>query len=315
MVRKLQASKGTVSWGAETEPYTRAATANTPFGLITSAIDWPAANPKTPKGSVGHRRGPFLYSADEYDLSFSIPFEVLDDNAPFQCALGKSETVAGTGYTGKKFTELDTLPTITVQHTQQDAAFIEYFVGCKADLSLSAKRGEALVATMDFVAASREVETSVSSFPAVTVPALQPYRFWMIGARATVGGDPLASITSLDATWNNGLEPYGADGARGAYDVAEGEAEGKYDVKIGFLPTDNSLFAAAWADGDPVDIVIPFLRAGSDVATATDAVIVTFEDCTILDAPIPIGEKGSLESVLSVGPLNSSIEIRVPTGV
>lgn len=315
MVRRLQASKGMVAWGEETVPYTRAATANTPFGLITSAIDWPAANPKTPKGSVGHRRGPFLYSADEYDLSFSIPFEVLDDNAPFQCALGKSETVTGTGYTGKKFTELDTLPTITVQHAQQDAAFIEYFVGCKADLSLSAKRGEALVATMDFVAASREVETSVSSFPAVTVPALQPYRFWMIGARATVGGDPLASITSLDATWNNGLEPYGADGARGAYDVAEGEAEGKYDVKIGFLPTDNSLFAAAWADGDPVDIVIPFIRAGSDVATATDAVIVTFEDCTILDAPIPIGEKGSLESVLSVGPLNSSIEIRVPTGV
>lgn len=101
MVRRLQASKGMVAWGEETVPYTKAATSNTPFGLVTSAIDWPVANPKTPKGTAGHRRGPFLYSADEYDLAFSIPFEVLNADVPFQCALGKSEAVTGTGYTGK----------------------------------------------------------------------------------------------------------------------------------------------------------------------------------------------------------------------
>lgn len=313
MVRKLQASKGMVAWGAETTPYTKATKAETPFGLVTSAIDWPVANPKTPKGTAGHRRGPFLYSADEYDLAFSIPFEVLNDNAPFQCALGKSEAVSGTGYTGKKFTELDTLPTVTVQHWQEDAAFVEAFIGCKADLSLSAKRGEALVATMDFVAASREVDTAESVFPEVTVPALQPYRFWMLGGRATVDGSPLASVTSIDAKWANGLTAMGGDGARGAYVISEDEVEGKYDMQIGFLPTDASQFAAAWADGDLVDIEIPFIRAGSSVVKATDAVIITLEECTIMDAPIPLAEKGSLESTLVVGPRDTSIEIRVPT--
>jgi hypothetical protein len=302
-----------VAWGAETSPYTQAAKAETPFGLVTSAIDWPVANPKTPKGTAGHRRGPFLYSADEYDLSFSISFEVLNADVPFQCALGKSEAVSGTKYTGKKFTELDTLPTITVQHWQEDAAFVEAFIGCKADLSLSAKRGEALVATMDFVAASREVDTAVSVFPEVTVPALQPYRFWMLGGRATVGGAPLASVTSIDAKWANGLSAMGGDGARGAYVISEDEVEGKYDMQIGFLPTDASQFAAAWDDGDLVDIVIPFIRAGKSLAAATDAVIITLKECTIMDAPLPLGDKGSLESTLVVGPRDTSIEIRVPT--
>lgn len=314
MVRRLQASKGMVAWGAEATPYTKAAEVKTPFGLITSAIDWPVANPKTPKGTAGHRRGPFLYSADEYDLAFSISFEVLNADVPFQAALGKAEAVTGTGYTGKKFTELDTLPTVTVQHWQSDTTLLESFIGCKADLSLSAKRGEALIATMDFVAASREVSTNTSSFPTVTVPSLQPYRFWMLGGRATVGGAPLASVTSIDAKWSNGLSAMGGDGARGAYVISEDEAEGKYDMQIGFLPTDASQFAAAWADGNPVDIVIPFIRAGSSVVKATDAVIITLEECTIMDAPLPLGDKGSLESTLVVGPRDTSIEIRVPTG-
>jgi len=303
-----------VAWGAEATSYTKATEVKTPFGLITSAIDWPVANPKTPKGTAGHRRGPFLYSADEYDLSFSIPFEVLDANVPFQCALGKVEAVTGTGYTGKKFTELDTLPTITVQHWQADTTFLESFIGCKADLSLSAKRGEALVATMDFVAASREVSTNTSSFPTVTVPSLQPYRFWMLGGRATVGSTALASVTSVDLKWSNSLSAMGGDGARGAYVISEDEAEGKYDMQIGFLPTDASQFAAAWAKGDPVDITIPFIRAGSTVTAATDAVIITLEDCVIMDAPIPLADKGSLESTLIVGPKDTSIEIRVPKG-
>lgn len=313
MVRRLQASKGMVAWGAEATPYTKAAEVKTPFGLITSAIDWPVANPKTPKGTAGHRRGPFLYSADEYDLAFSISFEVLNADVPFQAALGKAEAVTGTGYTGKKFTELDTLPTVTVQHWQSDTTLLESFIGCKADLSLSAKRGEALIATMDFVAASREVSTNTSSFPTVTVPSLQPYRFWMLGGRATVGGAPLASVTSIDAKWSNGLSAMGGDGARGAYVISEDEAEGKYDMQIGFLPTDASQFAAAWADGNPVDIVIPFIRAGSSVVKATDAVIITLKECTIMDAPLPLGDKGSLESTLVVGPRDTSIEIRVPT--
>jgi hypothetical protein len=34
-----------------------------------------------------------------------------------------------------------------------------------------------------------------------------------------------------------------------------------------------------------------------------------------MDAPLPLGDKGSLESTLAVGPRDTSIEIRVPTGV
>lgn len=313
MVRKLQASKGTVAWAAESVPYTAETSIVTPFGLVEDAIDWPVANPKTALGNAGGRRGPAVYSKDEYDLAFSIPFQVVNANVPFQCALGKVADTSGTGYTGKLFTEEDTLPTISVLHEQTDAAFSEIYAGCKADLSLSAKRGEALKATMDFVAASRTVDTAETGFAAIALPTLQPFRFWMIGALATIGGSPLASINSVDLKWSNGLEAMGSDGARGAYDVSEGEGAGKYDMKIGFLPTDNSRFADAWGDGELVDIVIPFVRAGMTVANATDALIVTLQDCTILDAPIPLGDKGSLESELSVGPMNTQIEIRTPT--
>ncbi len=312
MVRKLQASKGTVAWAAESTPYTAETTINTPFGIVDQAIDWPQANPKTPLGNAGARRGPFCYSQEEYDLSFSIPFQVQNADVPFQCALGAVEDVSGAGYTGKKFTELDTLPTISVLHEQTDAAFSEIYAGCKADLALSAKRGEALQATMDFVAASRSVDTAESSFASIVLSTLQPYRFWMLGA-ATLGGAPLASINSIDLKWSNGLEAIGSDGARGAYDVSEGEGAGKYDMKIGFLPTNAALFADAWEDAEPIDIEIPFLRTGSTVANATDALIVTLQDCTILDAPIPLGDKGALESELSVGPMNTQIEIRTPT--
>ena len=314
MVRKLQASKGTVAWATEKAPYTAETTITTPFGLIEDAIDWPVADPRTALPTAGNRRGPGLYSKDEFDLSFSIPFQVQDGNVPFHAALGKVEAVTGTGYTGKKFTELDTLPTISILHEQTDAAFSEIFAGCKADLTLSARRGEALKATMDFVAASRTVDTSETSFATITPPTLQPYRFWMVGALATLGGSPLASITSIDLKWSNGLEAQGSNGARGAYDIAEGEGAGKYDMKIGFLPVDNTKFAAAWGDGAQVDIVIPFVRAGTSLAAATDAVIITLDDCVIMDAPLPLGNKGSLESELSVGPLNTSIEIRTPTG-
>jgi len=313
MVRKLQASKGTLAWAAESVPYAAETSIVTPFGLVEDAIDWPVANPKTALGNAGGRRGPAVYSKDEYDLTFSIPFQVVDGNVPFQCALGKVAAGSGTGYTSKIFTEEDTLPTISILHEQTDAAFSEIYAGCKADLALSAKRGEPLKATMDFVAASRTVDTTETGFATIALPTLQPFRFWMIGALATIGESPLASITSIDLKWNNGLEALGSNGARGAYDIAEGEGAGKYDMKIGFLPVDNAKFAAAWADGELVDIVIPFIRAGASVAAATDAVIVTLEDCVIMDAPLPLGDKGSLESELSIGPLNTQIEIRTPT--
>lgn len=313
MARKLQAYAGTIAWAAETVPYTAETTITTPFGIVEDAIDWPVANPKTPLGNAGHRRGPAIYSKDEFDLTFSIPFQVVDGNVPFQCALGKVAATSGTGYTGKLFTEEDTLPTISILHEQTDAAISEIYAGCKADLALSAKRGEALKATMDFVAASRTADVAETSFATIALPTLQPYRFWMMGALATVAGTPIASITSVDLKWSNGLEAQGGDGARGAWDIAEGEGAGKYDMKVGFLPTDNSLFASAWNDDEPVDIVLPFVRAGASVAAATDAVIITLSDCTILDAPIPLGNKGSIESVLSIGPLNTQIEIRTPS--
>ena len=70
MVRKLQASKGTVAWATEQVPYTAETTITTPFGLSEDAIDWPVADTRTALSPAGTRRGPALDSTAEVDLSF-----------------------------------------------------------------------------------------------------------------------------------------------------------------------------------------------------------------------------------------------------
>ncbi|MDI6720380.1 MAG: hypothetical protein QMD46_12290 [Methanomicrobiales archaeon] len=315
--RYLLASQRQISWGDEgATPYVKAATLTNPFGLIVDDVTFPKVNPKTAKATAGGIRGPHLFSKDEYDLSFTVPFEILDDKVPFQCAIGPDSPVSGTGYTGTKFTSADILETVTVERCQRDAALIEDYVGCKADLTLSARRGEALKASMDFVAAILDVDYAAGSFPTVTVPTLQPYRFWMLG-EVTVGGTPLANINSFDLAWKNGLAARGhaGDATRNAYCIVEEEAEGRYDMQLGVTILDTSLYQDCIEDAAAVDVVIPLLRDGAaSWAACLDGMQITLSDCAILDAPVPSPAKGDLQAEIVLGPLGTTeVEIRVPS--
>jgi len=312
--RYLRAKQALVSWGLEAEPYTVAAALTSPFGLITDDIAWPAANPRTAKATVGGTRGPHLYSKDDYDLKFSIPFEIQNSAVPFDCAIGAQDDISGSGYTGLKWVDADILSTVTVEHGQQDAALIEDFIGCKADLALSGKRGETVKATMDFTAAIYDVDTAAAAWPEVTVPTTQPFRFWMLG-EVTVGATPLANINSFDLAWKNGLAARGhaGDATRNAYCIVEEEAAGRYDMKLNVTIVDNTLLDYAIDSEAAIDVVIPLIRTGTVVADATDAMIIYLNDCEILDAGMPTPAKGDLQTDLVLGPLTTQIDIRDPT--
>jgi len=317
--RYLRAKQSQVSWGIEGTQYSKAATLTSPFGLITDDITWPVANPRTAKATVGGNRGPHMYSKDDWDLKFSIPFEIQNSTVPFDAAIGAKAAISGTGYTGQKWEEDDILTTVTVEHDQKDAAFSEWYIGCKADLNLSAKRGEAVKATMDFTAASYDVDTAAAAWPEVTVPTTQPFRFWMLDDVTASNGagvsGSIVNINSFDLSWKNGCAARGhaGDASRGAYCVVEEEAAGRYDMKLNVTIADNTWLDHAIDNETAIDIVIPLLRTGSAVASATDALIIYLNDCVILDAGIPTPAKGDLQTDITVGPLTTSIHIRDPT--
>lgn len=319
--RYLLASQSQVMWGDEgATPYTKASTLNKPFGLVGEDVDFPAINPRSPRATAGGGRTPHLFSQDEFDLSFGVGFEILNDAVPFMCAIGTDSALSGTGYTGTRFTASDRLETVSVRHEQKDGALQDDFVGCKADLMLSGKRGEAVKAQMDFLAASRDTNDACVSFTTVTVPTTQPFRFWMLGAVTLNNGAggidaTLASINSFDIGWKNGLSPRGnaGDGSRGAYCIVEEEAEGRYDAKLGVTVVDNSLFSMA-LDGDvDIDVVIPLLRNGTSIANSTDCMLIYLNDCVILDATMPHKAKGDLQSEITLGVKSSYVDIRTPT--
>ena len=318
--RYLLASQSQVMWGDEgATPYTKAAALNKPFGLVADDIDFPAINPRTPRATAGGARAPHLFSRDEFDLQFGVGFEILNDAVPFMCAIGTDSALSGTGYTGTRFTASDRLETVSVRHEQKDGALQDDFVGCKADLMLSGKKGEAVKAQMDFVAASRDTDVACAAFTTVTVPTTQPFRFWMLGAVTLADGssinDTLASINSFDIGWRNGLSARGnaGDGSRGAYCVVEEEVEGRYDAKLGVTVVDNSLFGMA-LDGDvDIDVVIPLLRNGTSIANSTDCMLIYLNDCVILDATMPHKAKGDLQSEITLGVKSSYVDIRTPT--
>ena len=320
--RYLLASKSQVYWGAEATPYTVAATIATPFGLIQGDIDWPRANPKTPVAASGHRRAPYLYSADEYDLSFSISYQILGKDQPFACCVGPRSTVSGTGYSGYEWTDetssSDILGTISIRRDQKDATLQETYIGCKADLSLSARAGEPVVAALDVVAAKRNTITSgTPTYQTLVFPtATQPYRFWMLGEVTTTGGlsKTIATVNEFNLTWANGLAPRYHGGGRHAYSVVEEEVAGRYDMTIGITVVDAALYAAAIADTKGVNVTIPLIRDGAtSLAASKDAMVITLSDCDILDAAIPSPESGDIQGDLVLAPKKTKIHIREPT--
>lgn len=319
--RYLLASRGQVYWGAEATPYSVAATITTPFGLVQGDIDWPQANPKTPVAASGHRRAPYLYSADEYDLSFSISYQILGKDQPFACCVGPRSTVSGTGYSGYEWTDetsaSDILSTISIRRDQTDTTLQETYIGCKADLSLSARAGEPVVAALDVVAAKRQTTTSGTiTYPSLLIPTVQPYRFWMLGEVTTTGGiaKTIATVNEFNLTWANGLAARYHGGGRHAYSVIEEEVANRYDMTIGITVVDTDLYAAALADTKGVNVTIPLIRDGATtLAASKDAMVITLADCDILDAAMPTKESGDVQGDLVLAPKKTKIHIREPS--
>lgn len=319
--RYLLASKSQVYWGTEATPYTVADPLATPFGLIQGDIDWPQANPKTAVAASGHRRAPYVYSPDEYDLAFSIAYQILGKAQPFACCVGLRTAADGTGYTGYDWTDeddtSDILATISVRRDQKDAILQETYIGCKADLSLAARAGEPVVASLNVVAAQRDpVTTGTPVYPTLTIPSVQPYRFWMLGAVALTGGlaATIATVNEFNLTWANGLSARHHGGGRNAYSVVEEEVANRYDMKLGITVIDESLYAAALEDTTGVNVVIPLIRDGAaSLATSTDAMAIYLNDCDILDAPIPTKEAGDVQGEIVLAPKSTKIHIREPT--
>ncbi len=319
--RYLHAAKSQVYWGVEGTPYTVADPLATPFGLIQGDIDWPQANPKTAVAASGHRRAPYVYSKDEYDLTFSIAYQILGKEQPFACCFGPRSNANGTGYTGYDWTDedgtSDILGTISIRRDQTDTILQETYVGCKADLSLSARAGEPVVTSLDVVAAQRiPVTSGTPTYPTLSIPSVQPYRFWMLGEVTMADGltKTLATVNSFDLRWANGLAARHHGGGRNAYSIVEEEVANRYDTKLGITVVDTSLYAAALEDAGSIDVTIPLIRDGAaSLAVSKDAMVIYLNDCDILDAPIPTKEAGDVQGDIVLAPKSTKIHIREPT--
>ena len=321
--RYLQASKGQLSYGIEGTKYTKASNLSTHFGLVTEDVDTVNPNPHTPKTTGGERRGPYVTSPDPREFGFDVPFEIVDHEAPLEVALGQRTTTAedpnndGTDeYNKHLITEADKLPTMTVQHQQEDTDLQAWYIGAKADLELGANQGEALSATMSILAPQMDFDDTVTSgYTDLSIPERSPYRFWMKGdvelteADSTTSVKTVATVSGMSLSWDNGLEVNHHGDGRDGYSVKETTAAEKYDHSLTINPVDTDLYKRAAENQDPVDVEIPFYRDPS-AANHYDALIIRLLDSTIIDAPLPNPSEGDLEAEVGILPTNTEIEIR-----
>ena len=324
MPRYLQASAGQTSYGIEDTRYTQASDPTTYFGLIRDEHEPPVPNPQTPMTTSGADRKPIVNSPDAIEYSWTVPYNLLDHNAPLEIAMGSrtSQTVnsgAADEYTEHLFELANRLPTATVQVNQEDVDYEGYYIGCKSNLSLSFARGDPLQVEQELMAQSFDYADNVGSMPDLSIPSRTPFRFHHIGGSVTLS-DPsdgstvksLATATSGDIGIDNGLEANHHSG-REPYAVKETSAEELFDVSLDFTITDLDLFKRA-ADADaPVDIELPFVREEAN-GTPIDAVYVRLEEAELTSAPVPRPSEGDLEPTIEVQPTGMEIEIREPAG-
>ena len=317
-------ASGQMSWKLESNPYTKEAPTDNYFGYLNEDIDLSGAsgqNPHSPLASNGSlRRGPQIYSPDKRDYGFSIPILIYDDKIPLECALGERTITdvldGGAVKVGDKhtFTETTTLPPITIEHANRDFGspgdFEEWWIGCKANLGIEFSVGEYLKATLDIVAASYDWDETGTA-PSVGPPTLKsPFKFIYL-ASVMVGAKAVATITSGNLNWDNGLKA-NHHGGRDAYSVSEDGGDNKYDMGLGIKITDLDLYKRAVENAIPVTVVIQFIRGRSGDSTVNDAVNITLTDCKLLVAPISKQHEGSLEADIKLGPTNTTIEIITP---
>lgn len=320
-MRYAQAAKGFESYGIEDTNYEKSDDLGNHFGLIRDDVDYPNPNPHTAMATGGEGRGPYVNSPDPIEREIDITATVIDESTPFELAMGQVETSDETDYEEHLYTEADVLPTATIEHVQEDLDLVEWFIGCKADLSISASSGEALEADFSFVAADHDYEDEASSsdYEELDLPEKDPFRFNMIGeiTLADDNGDTVTNIAtpnSIDFSWDNGNEVQHHGKGREGYAVAETTAEDKYDMSLSVNVENLDLYTHAVENDDPVDIEVVFDRdyewSDSDM---TDCVIIRLNNCTITDAPVPNAQEGVVEADIEVLPTETEIEVRTPS--
>lgn len=323
MPRYLNASKGQISYGIEGTAYSKAASLNTHFGLVTDDVEPPNPNPHTAKSSGGQRRGPYVNSPDAKEYEFEVPFELVDHNAPLELALGQRTTTAkdpdGDGtdeYNEHLITEKDKLPTATLQHQQKDADLQAWYTGCKANLELNAQQGEALSGNLSILSPSMDFDDTVTTgYTTLSIPQISPYRFWMKGdVELTNASDgtavkTLATVSGISLSWDNGLEVNHHGDGRDGYSVKETTSAEKYDHSVTLTVTDTDLYKRAANNEASVDIEVPFFR-DPGATSHYDAVYIRLLDCELIDAPIPNPADGDVEAEVGVLPTNTEIELR-----
>lgn len=326
MPRYFQASEGQLSYGIEGTKYSTATDATTYFGLIREESTPPNPNPQTPMSTDGTPRKPYVNSPDPIEYQWTIPFNVLDHEAPFEVALGSRTTTTKNSGSSNEYTEhlIETasrLPTMTVQQNQVDAGLEAKYIGTKSNLTLSFSQGEPVNAEMEVMAATQTYSENVTTAPTLGssgVPQKTPFRFHHVGDVTL--SDPsdgstiksLATISSGEAGIDNGLE---ADHHKGreAYAIVEGSAEDIFDSSMDFTIEDLDLYKRAADAAAPVDIEVPFVReTDSGTSTAIDAMYLRLLGCDITNAPVPDAGEGSLVPSIDVQPTDMEIEIRTP---
>lgn len=316
-MRYAPAAEAQASYAIEDEPYDREEPAEEYFGLVREDIDFPNPNPHTPMATGGERRGPHVNSPDPKDYEFDLPCQPVDASVPLEIALGERTTTEEVDYEKHLFTEATVLPTATILHWQDELLEAAY-VGCKAGLNIESSQGDPLTVTFNVMAASLDADTDdPGSAPALDVPQVTPYRFWMIGDMVLSDPDDgssikeVATINSVDAGWDHGLTANHHGNGREAYSISEDTSEEIYDITAGVTITDMDLYERAYSNEDPVDVEIPFHKDPS-ADPSDEAFILRFNNANIVQADSPAPGEGKVESDIGLLPTSTEIEIREP---
>lgn len=316
------ASEGQASWGNEGTAYSQASNSTSYFGLIETDLEFPNPNPYTPIATGGERRGPHVLSPDPKEYNFTVTFLPVDHTLPLHAALGSRTQEAhggGKSYTSHLWTEADLLPTVTVEHAQQDqgsAKLQEYFVGCKANLTISWSQGDPVEFSMDFTGTSQETAAS-ASFPSLSVPQdKNPYHhnhLQKIEVTRTSDGSSVKTVetnNSGDLSWDNGLEVRHHGAGRDGYAVVETTSGDKYDMSFEIDVTDLTLFNEAKDDNALVDVEFIFDR---DTGVDGEQLRIRLLECKVVSAPVDNPSDGAVTGTVEVQPRDTEIEIRENT--
>lgn len=327
-IRYALGSKGVVTYGIESSKYTKESNPNKEFGLTPNDIEPPNENPQTAMPTGGGGRTVYLNSPDEKEYNFSASTVVHNEEIPLEIAIGDRATetvdIGSTGtddYEKITWTESDRLTTATIRHINTDLDHVRYFVGCKANITLSWAQGDPLEAEFDITPAKSEYDEneSPSSFTPNQPQDKTPFRAHHLGTVEFTNPSDDSSIKSLatvmggDLSVDNGLEPNHHGQGRDAYSVSEETAaDGRHDHTLDVKVTDTELFRRAHDDEAPVDVEIPFEREEDGDGNIVDGMFVRLKNCTISSADIPYSAEGTVEGSVSLMPRSIEIEMRVP---